>query len=104
MSTGARTTEDRYEALVGEFPLRPLKSEADLDRAVAMLNRLLDVGPDRRTEDQDDYLHVLGTLIHEYEQVHWPMDVDLEEQEVLRRHHEAWLAREREAGPLEDPC
>jgi len=103
MPTQARAIEEQYLSLVAEFPLRPLKSDADLDRAVEILNRLLDLGPSRRTEDQEDYMQVLGTLIHEYEQIHWPMPADLEDREVLRRHHEEWLAREREAGPLEDP-
>lgn len=103
MPTQAEAIEDQYHALVSEFALRPLKSEADLDSAVQVLNRLLDIGPSRRTEDQEDYMQVLGTLIHEYEQIHWPMPTDLEDREVLRLHHEACLAREREAGPLEDP-
>ena len=89
MATEIRATESRYLELVRDLPLRPLKSEADLGRAVAMLNRLLDIGKSRRSEDEEDYLHVLGSLISEYEDVHWPMPSDLEEREVLRLHREA---------------
>ena len=92
MPTEARVAEDRFLDLVREFPLRPLENESDLDRAVAMMDRLLDLGGGRRTRDEDDYLNTLGLIIHEYEQIHWPMPSDLEEREVLRRHHEAWLA------------
>ena len=101
MPTHAQAIEKQYLALVSEFPLRPLKSESDLDRAVEMLNRLIDVGQSRRTQDEDDYMQVLGMLIHEYEQIHWPMPADLEEREILRQHHQARLAANPE--PADDP-
>lgn len=105
MATETRTTEGAYLRLVQEFPLRPLKSEADLDRAIAMLDRLIDLGESERSEDEDDYMDVLGTLVMEYEEVHWPMPSDLEEREVLRLHREAWLASEeaRDESAAENP-
>src|SRR4051794_25642847 len=88
MATGTRATEGRYFELVRECPLRPLKNEGDLDRAIAVLNRLLDIEECRRSQDEEDYMHVLGTLIGEYEDVNWPMPSEVEEREVLRRHRE----------------
>jgi HTH-type transcriptional regulator/antitoxin HigA len=96
METETRVTGSRYFELVRELPLRPLKSEADLDRAVAMMHRLCDIRD--MTEDEDDYLHVLGSLISEYEDVHWPMDSDLEERELIRLHREAQVIE-----PEDDP-
>jgi HTH-type transcriptional regulator/antitoxin HigA len=56
---------DSYLALIREFPLRPLRSEADLDAAIAMTHKLID----RKDRDagENDYLEVLAGLIHEYE-------------------------------------
>ena len=92
------TTGDRYFAPARELPPRPLGSEADLDRAVAMRNRLLDVGKSCRGEDEDDYRHVLGSLVSDYEGVRWPMPSDFEEREVIRVHREARLIE-----PDDDP-
>lgn len=54
-----------YLALIREFPLRPLRSEADLDAAIAMTHKLID----RKDRDagENDYLEVLASLIHAYE-------------------------------------
>jgi HTH-type transcriptional regulator / antitoxin HigA len=64
-------TGSRYMELVARFPLRPIRSDAELDRAAAALNALLDLR--KRSRDDDDYMHVLGTLIEEYETEHHPM-------------------------------
>lgn len=61
---------DRYLKLVREFPLRPIRSEPDLDRAIAFLDRLTDredLGAGER-----DYQLVLATLIAHYEDRHEP--------------------------------
>jgi HTH-type transcriptional regulator / antitoxin HigA len=60
-----------YLKLVLSFPLRPLRSDADLDRAVAMVDALTD-----RMElapEEADYLEVLGRLIEDYEAEHDPL-------------------------------
>jgi HTH-type transcriptional regulator / antitoxin HigA len=62
---------DRYLALIREFPLRPIDSEAELDRAIAMVNSLLDW--DQLDPDEQDYLDVLGDLVEKYETKHHPL-------------------------------
>jgi HTH-type transcriptional regulator/antitoxin HigA len=57
--------EDRYLELVRRFPLRPLRTDADLDAAVAVVDGLLE--QDRRSAPERDYLDVLGDLIEAYE-------------------------------------
>lgn len=52
-------------ALIREFPLRPLRSEADLDAAIAMTHKLIDRA--ERDADENDYPEVLAGLIHAYE-------------------------------------
>jgi HTH-type transcriptional regulator/antitoxin HigA len=58
-------TEDRYLELVRQFPLRPLRSEADLDAAVAVIDRLID--RPRLTAAEQDYLDVLSDQVEAYE-------------------------------------
>jgi HTH-type transcriptional regulator/antitoxin HigA len=73
MATANRpeNAQDRYLDLVLRFPLRPLRSEDDLDKAVGIVDSLLD----RRdlAADEEDYLDVLGDLIERYESQAHPM-------------------------------
>jgi HTH-type transcriptional regulator/antitoxin HigA len=57
--------------LVQHFPLRPIRNDAELDRAIAIVNSLID--RDERTEDEEDYLDVLGDLVRNYERAHHPI-------------------------------
>lgn len=64
-------SEDRYFELVSRFPLRPIRSEAQLDAAIAMIDSLtskgaLDLG-------EEDYLEVLGNLVEQYEKEVFPI-------------------------------
>jgi HTH-type transcriptional regulator / antitoxin HigA len=72
-------TEDRYLELVRRFPLRPLRSDADLDAAIAMVDSLID-RPKLATPERD-YLDVLSDLVEAYESETVPMrpvgDTDL---------------------------
>lgn len=59
------TADRRYLDLIRKFPLRPLRTGADLDAAVAMVDRLVD--RDDLTPGEDDYLDVLSRLVEAYE-------------------------------------
>jgi HTH-type transcriptional regulator/antitoxin HigA len=59
------TTEDRYLELVRRFPLRPLRTAADLHAAVAVIDSLLD--RDGLSPPEQDYLDVLSDLVEAYE-------------------------------------
>lgn len=61
----ALPSPNRYLELVHAFPLRPIHSEADLDRAIAIVDSLID--HTTLTRDEEDYLHVLSNLVEEYE-------------------------------------
>lgn len=71
--------KDRYLELVLRFPLRPLRSDDDLDAAVAVIDGLLS-RPSLKAEEQD-YLEVLGDLVEAYETESHPLgpvsDADL---------------------------
>ncbi len=66
-----QNTDDNYLGLVRAFPLRPIRSDAELDRAIAMIDSLitrddLDLG-------EEDYVDVLSDLVHRYEAEHDPI-------------------------------
>ncbi len=63
--------EDRYLELVRLFPLRPLRTDADLDAAVAVVDSLID--QDELSAPEQDYLDVLSDLVKGYEDEHIPI-------------------------------
>jgi len=60
-----------YIELLAEFPPRPIHSQADLDAVQKVVYELIDRG--KLSADEEDYLSVLGTLVHQYEQIHHPI-------------------------------
>src|SRR5207247_1570005 len=72
-------TEDTYLDLIRQFPLRPLRTDADLDAAVAVIDALID--RPELTAPEEDYLDVLSDLVETYEGETVPMrpvgDADL---------------------------
>jgi HTH-type transcriptional regulator/antitoxin HigA len=83
-----RRVQDTYLDLIHQWPLRPIRSEAELDRATAVLNSLLD--RDRLDHPEQDYLDVLGDLIERYEdEAHLINTSDLTDAEMLAHLIEA---------------
>jgi HTH-type transcriptional regulator/antitoxin HigA len=64
--------QDRYLELVRLFPLRPIRTEDELDAATAVIHMLID--QDELSPPEDDYLDVLSDLVEAYEEVHYPMN------------------------------
>ena len=58
--------------LVREFPLRPLRSDAELDAAVAVVDSL--VGRPKLSQAEADYLDVLTDIVERYETETHPME------------------------------
>ncbi|MGA9379724.1 MAG: helix-turn-helix domain-containing protein [Phormidium sp.] len=73
MTSGLKTPSSYYIELITNFPPRPITCEAELIATQNRINSILD----RRniTQDDRDYLNVLGTLVYDYEQKHEPMPV-----------------------------
>ncbi|MBD2731829.1 transcriptional regulator [Nostoc sp. FACHB-892] len=55
-----------YTQLLTSFPPRPIKSEEDLEKTQVVVDELLDKG--ELTEEEEDYLNLLGMVIYEYEE------------------------------------
>ena len=64
------TVTPSYFALVREHPLRTIRDEDQLDRASALVNRLLDLPS--RDAGEELYLDVLATLIEQFESEAYP--------------------------------
>ena len=64
-------SDDCYIELVRVLPLRPIRSDIELDRAIAMIDSLIDQAELNR--DEEDYLEVLSDLVHRYETEHDPI-------------------------------
>jgi HTH-type transcriptional regulator / antitoxin HigA len=69
----AAVGHDPYATLVENLPLRPLRSDAELDRAVAVIDSLINRG-DLEPGEQD-YLDVLTAIVERYETAEHPMPV-----------------------------
>jgi HTH-type transcriptional regulator/antitoxin HigA len=80
-SARSATAGDRYFKLVRRFPLRPIRSDEELDRAIAVINALLD--RDDLGRGEEDYLDVLGDLVKKYETEAHPMP-PVSDSEMLR--------------------
>lgn len=76
----------RYLKLIKRYPLRPIRSEAELDVAISVLNTLLD--RPKLAQDEKDYRDVLGDLIHQFESEYYPPE-PVSDAEMLRHLIEA---------------
>jgi len=61
-----------FLAITKHVPLRPIRSEADYDAAVASLNALLDAGAADEAHPLADLAATLGELIGDFDDAHRP--------------------------------
>ena len=66
-----RSGQDSYAELVSKFPLRPLRADDELDRAIEMIDSLIIRG-DLEPGEQD-YLDILTDIVEKYEATEHPM-------------------------------
>ena len=59
--------DNAYFELVRRFPLKPIASDRELDRAIQTLNELVDRGFENLTHGEEAYLDVLSDLVEKYE-------------------------------------
>jgi len=67
MSTANRPGDlkDPYAELIRQFPLRPIRSDDELDEAIRVVDSL--VGRPALRPEEQDYLDVLSDLVERYE-------------------------------------
>ena len=62
---------DKYIQLLQQFPPRTITNDRELEATQRVIDGLLD--RPQLTEDESDYLNVLGTLVFDYEQKSEPI-------------------------------
>jgi HTH-type transcriptional regulator/antitoxin HigA len=67
---------DSYMRLVRQFPLRPVRTERQYDRAVEVMEKLAIRDEDTLDRGEADYLDVLSDLIEAYQELHYPIPQD----------------------------
>ena len=65
------TDSHTYIEMLTTFPPRPIKSSIECDEVQAVIDRLLD--EQQLSEEQRDYLNLLGLLIEDYEAKVFPV-------------------------------
>src|SRR5258706_13155429 len=67
--TQHRRARDLYFDLVRAFPLRPLRSDEELDKAIAVLLKLSAATPETKMDaGERDYVEALAILVQRFEQ------------------------------------
>ncbi|MBW4445572.1 MAG: transcriptional regulator [Spirirestis rafaelensis WJT71-NPBG6] len=73
MTSGLKTPSSYYIELITTFAPRPITNEAELIATQNRINSILDKG--NLTQDDKDYVNVLGTLVYDYEEKNEPMPI-----------------------------
>ena len=63
-----------FAAITRVVPLHPIRSERDYDKAVSVMQQLLDHGAADEAHVLADLVATLGELIADYDDTHFPMD------------------------------
>jgi HTH-type transcriptional regulator/antitoxin HigA len=69
-----RSATDRYLELVQQFPLRPLHTKADHQRALALVDQFAVVKEGSLSPGEQDYFETLVLLVDDYESRNDPVD------------------------------
>jgi HTH-type transcriptional regulator/antitoxin HigA len=86
-----------YIELLTEFPPRPIHSQADLDAVQKVVYELIDRG--KLNADEEDYLNLLGTLVHQYEEIHHPIP-DIYGVELIEALLEEFDLKQKDLVPI----
>lgn len=65
-----------FAAISEVVPLHPIRTERDYDHAVQVLQQLLDHGAADENHPLGDLVEVLGELIADYDDTHYPMEAN----------------------------
>jgi HTH-type transcriptional regulator/antitoxin HigA len=97
MTSGSRSSS-AYIELLKTFPPRPINSEEELMATQSVIDLLIDRG--ELTPDEQDYLNVLGSLVYEYEQLHYEPIPDLHGVELIKSLLTEFDLRQKDLVPI----
>jgi HTH-type transcriptional regulator / antitoxin HigA len=98
MTTGIKTPSSYYMELITEFPPRPVTNEAEFIATQERINFILDKR--KITQDDRDYLKILGMLVYEYEEEHEPPMPTLKGIDLLKALLEESHLQSNDLSPL----
>jgi len=96
-SRARKADQDSYLALVGRFPLRPIKNDTEHARATEIIGEFLGHKLDSGT---GDYLDTLILLVNKYEDERHTISNDLTPQQALRAIMQANGLNQKQIGKL----
>ena len=73
MSTSANVDLRRYGHLLAKTAPRVIKTDADNERMLAVVDKLMRKGENKLTPEEDALLELLVDLIHDYEEERYPI-------------------------------
>ena len=86
-----------YIDLLAEFPPRPIYSDSELEAVQTVIDELIDRG--KLNADEEDYLSLLGTLVHQYEEIHHPIP-DIYGVELIEALLEEFDLKQKDLVPI----
>lgn len=86
-----------YIDLLAEFPPRPIHSDSELEAVQTVIDELIDRG--KLNSDEEDYLSLLGTLVHQYEEIHHPIP-DIYGVELIEALLEEFDLKQKDLVPI----
>ena len=86
-----------YIDLLAEFPPRPIYSDSELEAVQTVIDELIDRG--KLNSDEEDYLSLLGTLVHQYEEIHHPIP-DIYGVELIEALLEEFELKQKDLVPI----
>src|SRR5260221_29714 len=96
-----RAAKDRYLDLVVQFPLRPLRTKAEYNRAMKIVEKFAVRDESALSAGEADYLETLAMLVEAYESKHDPVDTSkLDPIAVLKHLMEAHEMTTSDLGAL----
>jgi len=72
ISAATKQIVQAWDTIQSHIPISPIRDEQQYGQAVEKLNELLDIVGDNEAHPLYDILDTLGTLIHDYEENHYP--------------------------------
>ncbi|MBD2005225.1 MULTISPECIES: helix-turn-helix domain-containing protein [Cyanophyceae] len=96
-TTPGTHSSSNYIELLKAFPPRPIASEEDLIATQKVIDSLIDQR--ELTSDERDYLHLLGLLVSEYEDIHYPIP-DINGVDLLKVLMEESNLRQKDLVPI----
>ena len=76
--------EDGYMKWFRRFPLRPIDSAKDNERALAVLDEMMTVGVEALAKDEIDYFRGLSLFIQDFEERNYNLGPYISPEEMLR--------------------